>query len=43
MTFLTLESAMREVAVLTLFHVAELVSLAAFVTMIGLAARAFGA
>ncbi len=34
---------MREIAVLTLFDLAEIVSLAAFVTMIGLAAHAFGA
>jgi len=34
---------MRQVAVLTLFDIAELVSLGAFLTMIGLAARSFGA
>ena len=34
---------MREAALHTLRDVAELASLAAFVTMIGLAARAFGA
>jgi hypothetical protein len=34
---------MRQAAMFTLLDVAELVSLAAFVTMIGLAARAFGA
>lgn len=34
---------MREAALLTLRDVAELVSLAAFVIMIGLTARAFGA
>ena len=33
---------MREAAFLTLRDVAELASLAAFVTMIGLTARAFG-
>lgn len=34
---------MRQLAVLALLDVAELVSLAAFLTMIGLTARAFGA
>jgi hypothetical protein len=34
---------MRQVAILTVLDVAELVSLGAFLTMIGLAARAFGA
>jgi hypothetical protein len=34
---------MRQVAFLTLLDLAELVALGAFVTMIGLAARAFGA
>ena len=34
---------MREVALLTLRDIAELASLAAFVTMVGLVARAFGA
>ncbi len=34
---------MREAAILTLLDVAELVALGAFVTMIGLAARAVGA
>ncbi len=34
---------MREAALLTLRDVVELASLAAFVTMIGLLARAFGA
>jgi hypothetical protein len=34
---------MRQVAVLTLLDVAELVSLGAFLTMIGLVARALGA
>jgi membrane protein implicated in regulation of membrane protease activity len=34
---------MRQVALITLLDVAELVSLGAFLTMIGLAARAFGA
>ncbi len=34
---------MREAALITLRDAAELASLAAFVTMIGLAARAFGA
>ena len=39
----TEEIPMREAALVTLRDVAELASLAAFVTMIGLAARAFGA
>jgi len=34
---------MRQAAAVTLLHLAELVSLTAFVTMIGLAARALGA
>ena len=34
---------MRRAAIVTLLDVAELVSLAAFLVMIGLAARAFGA
>ena len=34
---------MREAAVLTLLEIAELAALGAFLTMIGLAARAFGA
>ncbi len=34
---------MRETALLTLRDIVELASLAAFVTMIGLTARAFGA
>ena len=34
---------MREAAILTLIDVAELAALGAFLTMIGLAARAFGA
>ena len=34
---------MRQTAILTLLDIAELVSLAAFVAMIGLAAGAFGA
>ncbi len=34
---------MREVAVITLLDVLELASLSAFLTMIGLAAHAFGA
>lgn len=34
---------MRQAAIVTLLDVAELVSLAAFLVMIGLAARAFGA
>ncbi len=33
---------MRQLAVLTLLDIAELVSLGAFLAMIGLAARAFG-
>lgn len=34
---------MRQVAVITLLDIAELAALSAFLTMIGLAARAFGA
>ena len=37
------EAMMRDAAIDTLLHVAELVALGAFLTMIGLAARAFGA
>ena len=37
------EAMMRETAILALLDVAELAALGAFLTMIGLAARAFGA
>ena len=40
---ITREILMREAALLTLRDVAELISLAAFLAMIGLAARALGA